>query len=119
MDRTILVAPPQTPRDPAELPGTVSDGDPAGWVRTAPARPAAADGSPVRPGHYRLRGVECIDVIRAMLTPEEYRGFLKGNVIKYDFRAGHKGPAEVDYDKALWYQRELHAAAAEAREDRT
>lgn len=68
--------------------------------------------SPVSPGHYRLHGAECIDVIRDSLSHEEFTGFLKGNVIKYNYRAGHKGDAEVDYGKALWYQRELHAAAA-------
>lgn len=68
-------------------------------------------GSQVNPVHYRIHGSACIEVIRNSLTPEEFRGFLKGNVIKYNYRAGHKGDAAVDYNKALWYQRELHAAA--------
>lgn len=67
--------------------------------------------SQVNPRHYRLHGVECIDVIRAALTPEEFMGFLKGNVIKYNFRAGHKGRASTDYGKAEWYQKVLRAAA--------
>lgn len=67
--------------------------------------------SPVNPGHYKLHGVECIDVIRAALTPEEFRGFLKGNVIKYNFRAGHKGRASVDYGKSEWYQHALRESA--------
>lgn len=67
--------------------------------------------SPINPGHYKLHGVECIDVIRAALTPEEFMGFLKGNVIKYNFRAGHKGRASVDYGKSEWYQHTLRAAA--------
>ena len=30
-----------------------------------------------------VAGIGAMDVIRAMLTPEEYRGFLKGSVLKY------------------------------------
>ena len=49
---------------------------------------------------------EVIKVLRAWLTPQEYAGFLKGNVIKYQARARSKG-GQQDYAKALWYQREL------------
>lgn len=49
---------------------------------------------------------EVIKVLEAWLTPEEYRGFLKGNVIKYEARAARKGGLE-DYRKAQWYQNEL------------
>jgi len=41
--------------------------------------------------HYRKGCIECIDAIRAALTPEEFRGFCKGNVLKYAFRELHKG----------------------------
>jgi hypothetical protein len=41
--------------------------------------------------HYRKGSIECIDAIRAALTPEEFRGFCKGNVLKYAFRELHKG----------------------------
>ena len=37
------------------------------------------------PEHY-LGKIECIDAIEAALTPEEFRGFCKGNIIKYIFR---------------------------------
>ena len=35
------------------------------------------------PSHYQLDGFEAIDIIKAALTPEEYRGYLKGNALKY------------------------------------
>lgn len=54
------------------------------------------------PAHYKVGGIECIDYLRAKLTPEEFRGFLKGNAVKYLSRAEHKGNAE-DYAKANWY----------------
>ena len=40
------------------------------------------------PKHYKLRGldVESVDVIKATLTPEEFKGWLKGNAMKYLFR---------------------------------
>ena len=62
------------------------------------------------PAHYTSGAHECIDVIRAMLSPEEFRGFLKGNVIKYRYRAPMKG-GEQDIKKAEWYEeRLLHEA---------
>lgn len=55
------------------------------------------------PDHYQSEaGIECIDAIRAALTPEEFRGFAKGNALKYLWREKHKGGAE-DLRKARWY----------------
>ena len=34
------------------------------------------------PIHYNTGKIESIDYIEDMLTPEEYRGFIKGNIIK-------------------------------------
>ena len=56
----------------------------------------------INPTHYKAGGVETIDFLRAKLTPEEFAGFCKGNVIKYLSRAELKGGAE-DYCKAAWY----------------
>jgi hypothetical protein len=36
--------------------------------------------------HYRQGEIECIDAIRAALTDEEWRGYCKGNVLKYVWR---------------------------------
>jgi hypothetical protein len=41
--------------------------------------------------HYRQGDIECIDAIRAALTGEEWRGYCKGNVLKYTWREKHKG----------------------------
>lgn len=56
-----------------------------------------------KPKHYASGGIECIDAIRAALTEEEFRGYCKGNVIKYAWRSGKKGPAEEDLAKARSY----------------
>lgn len=54
------------------------------------------------PSHYTSGSVECIDAIRAALTPEEFRGFCKGNMIKYVWRERLKGGAQ-DIEKAVAY----------------
>lgn len=54
------------------------------------------------PAHYTDGGIECIEAIEAQLTPEEYRGYLKGNVAKYVWREQHKGGIE-SLKKAQWY----------------
>lgn len=58
------------------------------------------------PSHYTSGAIECIDAIRAALTPEEFRGYLKGNITKYIWRERLKGGAE-DIAKAAWYISEL------------
>lgn len=58
--------------------------------------------------HYELwNGFESIDVIKAVLTPEEYRGFLKGNVLKYQLRLGKKDDVTKEMVKIKDYKREL------------
>lgn len=58
------------------------------------------------PPHYGGRGVECIQAIEASLTPEEYRGYLKGNIMKYIWRERQKGKTE-SLLKAEWYLKRL------------
>ena len=56
------------------------------------------------PAHYNVGGIETIDVIRVMLTPEEYRGYLKGNVLEYRERAIYKHETpDDDHAKAKYY----------------
>ena len=45
---------------------------------------------------------EAITVLKHKLSREEYRGFLKGNVLKYIMREGKKGDT-FDIKKAAWY----------------
>jgi hypothetical protein len=64
--------------------------------------PRPRDTQAINPAHYKVGGIECIDYLKAKLSAEEFRGFLKGNAVKYLSRAEHKGNAE-DYAKANWY----------------
>ena len=54
------------------------------------------------PPHYTQGGIECIDAIRAALTADEWRGYVKGNALKYIWRERHKGGDE-SIAKAAWY----------------
>lgn len=68
------------------------------------------------PVHYNDSGaVECIDAIRSALTEEEFRGMLKGNIMKYVWRERRKGGDE-DLAKARWYLNVLLLDYDEARD---
>ena len=60
-----------------------------------------------KPIHYTVGGYEAIDTIRAKMTPEEYRGYCKGNIMKYLMRANYKGHHDQDCRKAEYYMGEL------------
>lgn len=53
------------------------------------------------PPHYTGGSIECIEAIEAQLTVEEFRGFLKANIVKYVWRERHKGKDSLK--KAAWY----------------
>ena len=56
------------------------------------------------PPHYTQSGkIECIEAIQAALTPEEFKGFLKGQIIKYVWRCEHKNATLQDLNKSRWY----------------
>lgn len=57
------------------------------------------------PPHYTKGGIETIDYIKAKLSPEEYRGYLRGNLLKYASRLGEKD--SDDAGKAAWYAKRL------------
>lgn len=65
------------------------------------------------PPHYKLTGldIESVDVIRAVLTAEEFRGWCKGNAIKYLMRLGKKDKEIQDARKSIkfleWLVKEL------------
>jgi hypothetical protein len=76
------------------------------WA-TKPYRPELQPDLVNHPPHYNGQGaIECIDAIEAQLTPEEYRGYLKGNIAKYGWRERHKGGTE-SLRKARFYLNRL------------
>ena len=56
------------------------------------------------PKYYAGNGLSPLQAFKqGLLSEEEYLGFLKGNIIKYTVRAGHKDDAVRDIDKAIDY----------------
>lgn len=70
----------------------------AKYAKTSQPPPDAVN----HPHHYTMGKIECIDYIQDKLTPEEFRGFIKGNVIKYITRERLKNGMQ-DLKKAKWY----------------
>lgn len=61
-----------------------------------------ADDVQVGGDHYKNMGVQPWKAMESWMTPEEFRGFLKGNSIKYLARCNAKGGVE-DVKKARHY----------------
>lgn len=59
------------------------------------------------PSHYKTGKIECIEAMEAMLTDEEFIGYLRGNAFKYLWRYRSKGKAYEDLQKAQWYLNRL------------
>ncbi len=57
----------------------------------------------INPLHYKAGDIECIDAIQAQLSPTEWRGYLRGQIAKYNWRLGLKDSVERDAAKLLWY----------------
>jgi hypothetical protein len=59
------------------------------------------------PLHYTQTEIECIDAIKAALGADGFHAYCKGQVIKYLWRADHKGNRIEDLRKAQWYMERL------------
>lgn len=59
------------------------------------------------PAHYTAGGIECIEAIKASMTPEEFRGYLKGTIMAYLWRYQNKGNPLEDLLKSDWYLQRL------------
>ena len=64
---------------------------------------SSEENNPVNhPAHYTNGEIECIDAIKSSMDISSFRGYLKGNIIKYVWRYEHKNQIE-DLQKAQWY----------------
>ncbi len=59
------------------------------------------------PPHYNNGSIECIEAIEAMLSRDEYIGYLRGNALKYMWRFRYKKKPFEDLRKARWYEERL------------
>jgi len=75
-----------------------------------------ADDVQVGGSHYKDMPVQPWTVMESLMTPEEFRGFLKGNIIKYAMRQGRKEGSD-DANKALHYMNKLNEFIDENKRD--
>ena len=57
--------------------------------------------------HYLESVVEPIKVMDKLFTKEELKGFIKGNILKYRLRMGHKDDIQKELDKIRVYEQWL------------
>jgi hypothetical protein len=81
----------------------VTDKEPSAALKEANATLEVID----HPAHYAKAdipsGIECWDWYELAMTEEEFIGHMKGNVLKYVFRAGRKEDGKQDLEKARAY----------------
>ena len=92
---------------------SINDASPADWDRLRDKHPALVkkyedfvtknEDVVNSPSHYNYGKIECIEAIEESMTPEAYRGYLKGNTMKYLWRYERKGKGLEDLKKAQWY----------------
>ena len=66
-----------------------------------------------RPTHYNTGNIECIDAIEESMSSHAFKGYLKGNCMKYLWRYDYKGKQVEDLQKAGWYLQKLTAMVTE------
>ena len=59
------------------------------------------------PYHYNTGNIECIEAIEESMSSVAYKGYLKGNCMKYLWRYDYKGKQVEDLQKAGWYLNKL------------
>jgi hypothetical protein len=60
----------------------------------------------INPEHYKSKSKETIERLQDNLTQGEFKGYLKGNILKYLDRYEHKNGVE-DLNKMQWYLNKL------------
>jgi hypothetical protein len=70
------------------------------------ANGTTADDIQVSGNHYKDMPIQPWHIMEAVMTGEEFVGFLKGNIIKYSLRAGRKDGRD-DAGKAKHYMQKL------------
>lgn len=59
------------------------------------------------PEHYNTGNIECIEAIEESMSSVAFKGYLKGNAMKYLWRYDYKGKQVEDLRKCEWYLRKL------------
>ena len=98
---------------------SINDATPAQWDALRKKHPAmepyinmaaeeAKELDPVNnPSHYNTGNVECIEAIEESMSSAAFKGYIKGNCMKYLWRYDYKGKQVEDLQKAGWYLNKL------------
>ena len=103
---------------------SINNATPADWDRLRKQAPAIEDSLMVRyldeaekeleeedmvgsPRHYNTGNIECIEAIEESMSSVAFKGYLKGNCMKYLWRYDYKGKQVEDLQKAQWYLAKL------------
>jgi hypothetical protein len=57
------------------------------------------------PSHYKVGGVECIDVMVQLYGLKRVEEYAEIAAFKYAWREGRKGDSKTDKRKKIWYTR--------------
>ena len=76
------------------------------YMAHAVSHPSSANQQQVGGSHYKSMPIQPWEAMQAWMTPDEFKGFLKGNAIKYLARCNAKGGLE-DVKKAHHYTAKL------------
>lgn len=74
----------------------------------------AANDRQVGGDHYRDQDIQPWEAMEAWMSDEEFKGFLKGNALKYIARSNHKGTEQEDLAKAHHYLSKLVELSGES-----
>ena len=103
----------------------LNDATPADWDRVAREVPAIDPNDSItlkpytdmameeahdiinKPKHYNTGNIECIEAIEESMSSVAFKGYLKGNCMKYLWRYDYKGKQVEDLNKAKWYLNKL------------
>lgn len=64
---------------------------------------------PINPDHYKHGEMQTIERMMTLFGPKKVKTFCEVNALKYLDRAGYKGDALIDHQKADWYLRLANA----------
>ena len=100
------------PADVEEIPLVPGFAQAADAFEIPPMYPDVPQGHPRKSSHYQLTLLQPLEIMQRTMTKEEFIGFLKGNIIKYSIRGGHKEgeSPEKDLTKVNTYHRWLRLA---------
>lgn len=91
---------------------SIDDAKPSDWdkVRRGPKtfygklyHPEDSHNPVTQPDHYNKGAIEAIEAIKASMHPQEFKGYLKGNCLKYLWRYDYKGKPLEDLKKTQVY----------------